>query len=487
MTADGHPAPGRILPPARTAVLLGLLVLVGFVIRIDALRNTAPAVPMLGDARAYHLLAQNLADGEGYIRPYEFDREQLRIKTAEYPPGLPVTLAVATRFGASSETSQRVLLCGVGALTVGLAGLIGRRLGGDGVGYLAALLAAVHPGLWNADVSLMAEPLASFMGAALVLGALAAVDRPSRLRWVALGVVAGLGCFVRSEFLLMGPALMAAVAWRTRPSADDGSGAWWALRRLALGIGVLVAVLVPWTVRNYLAFDTVVPLSNNSGSVAQGANCDAAYRGLYKGLWVTNVRLGGNDTDESRAGCFAGFEIATYPGTTGAPNEAEAAAELRSEGTAYLLDHKREVPGVMAARLGRTVGLYQFTQQRNFAFAEGRNPLWDGRGTRLFQLLSLVAVAGLVISQVRKTRTWERWLLVVPPLSVLVVVALTYGNPRFRAAAEPAVVVLAALGAFDIVAACIQRSAGVAGVGAAEVDALEGRDRGGVALIEEDR
>jgi hypothetical protein len=126
-----------ILPPVRTAALLGLLVLAAFVIRIDALRNSAPEVPVLGDAKAYHLLGENLAAGRGYIRPYEFADGQRRIKTAEYPPALPVTLAIATKLGAGSETSQRVLLCGVGALTVGLIGLIGRRLGGDGTGYLA--------------------------------------------------------------------------------------------------------------------------------------------------------------------------------------------------------------------------------------------------------------------------------------------------------------------------------------------------------------
>jgi len=113
---------------------------------------------------------------------------------------------------------------------------------------------------------------------------------------------------------------------------------------------------------------------------------------------------------------------------------------------------------VMAVRLGRTFGLYQFAQQRNFAGAEGRNPLWDGRGTRGFQLLALVGIVGLVISSIRKTRSWERWLLVVPPLAVVVIVAFTYGNPRFRAAAEPAVIVLAALGAFDIVGALQRRT-----------------------------
>lgn len=474
MTAELQPATRRIIPPARTAALLGLLVLVGFVIRIDALRNSAPDVPALGDARAYHLLAENLADGRGYIRPYEFASDGTEIKTAEYPPALPVVLAVATKAGASSETSQRLLLCGVGALTVGLVGLIGRRLGGDGVGYLAAFLAAVHPGLWNSDVSLMAEPLASFMGAALVLTALGVVNRPDRWRWAAFGAVAGLGCFVRSEFLLMGPALIAVVAWKT---AD----AWHPrLVRFGLGVGVLVLVLVPWTVRNLVAFDgQIVPLSNNSGSVAQGANCDAAYGGPFKGLWVTNVSLDGNDADAARAGCFAGFDLTDR-------NEAQAAAELRADGIGYLTDHKGQVPGVMAARLGRTFGLYQFQQQQNFAGAEGRNVLWDGRGTRGFQLLALVGIAGLVISSVRRTRSWERWLLVVPPAAVVVVVAFTYGNPRFRAAAEPAVVVLAALGAFDVVEALFGRSAGVAGVGAAEVDGLEGAERGLVPLVEED-
>ncbi|HWJ97388.1 MAG TPA: glycosyltransferase family 39 protein [Acidimicrobiales bacterium] len=474
MTAEVQPAPRRIIPPARTAALLGLLVLVGFVIRIDALRNSAPDVPVLGDARAYHLLAENLADGRGYIRPYEFAADGTEIKTAEYPPALPVVLAAATKAGASSETSQRLLLCGVGALTVGLVGLIGRRLGGDSAGYLAALLAAIHPGLWNSDVSLMAEPLASFTGAALVVAALWVVNRPDRWRWAAFGAVAGLGCFVRSEFLLMGPALMAVVAWKTAEAWRPRLG------RLALGVGVLVAVLVPWTVRNLVAFDgQLVPLSNNSGSVAQGANCGAAYSGPFKGLWVTNVSLDGNDADQSRAGCFAGFDLTD-------DDEAQAAARLRADGIGYLTDHKGQVPGVVAARLGRTFGLYQFEQQRNFAGAEGRNVLWDGRGTRSFQLLALVGIAGLVVSSVRRTRTWERWLLVVPPAAVVVIVAFTYGNPRFRAAAEPAVVVLAALGALDVVGAVVGRSAGVAGAGAAEVDGIEGAEGGLVPLVEED-
>jgi 4-amino-4-deoxy-L-arabinose transferase-like glycosyltransferase len=449
------PTGERTRPPLRVAVLLGLLVAVAFVIRIDALRNSAPPVPELGDARAYHLLGANLADGRGYIRPYEA-LDGVEIATAEYPPGLPLVLAGATLVGVEGTEGQRVLLCAVGALTVGLVGLVGRRLGGDGVGYGAAAVAAVHPALWNSDTTLMAEPLAAFAGAALVLGALGVADAPSRRNWALLGAAGGLACLVRSEFLLMAPMLMAVVAWHT--AADEGSAPARARLRPAaaqVGIGLLglLVLLAPWTARNLATFGSFVPLSNNSGSVARGANCDAAYRGEFRGLWVTDVALDGLDADERRAGCFSGFGI--RPGE----DEADAAARLRADGTAYARDHLDELPAVVAARLGRTLGLYRFEQQSNFAFAEGRNATWERRGTRGFQLMAVVGLAGLVAGAVRRDLPWRRWLLVVPVVAVLIVVAATYGNPRFRAAAEPAVVVLAVLAVGDAVAALRSRRA----------------------------
>ena len=452
MDPAAHPAPGTLIaptirPPARTAALLGLLVLVALVIRIDALRNVAPPVPEFGDARAYHLLGANLAEGRGMVRPYDLLLAGEEIPTAEYPPGLPVVLAVADTVGVDTTTGQRALLCVVGSLTVALIGLLARRLGGDGAGYLAALLAAVHPALWGADVTLMAEPLAAFFGAAVLLAAVAVADRPSPWRWGLLGAVAGLGCLVRSEFALVGPILVAALAWQVHRSATTGSGPvpWRpVLARAAMSLGVLVAVLVPWTIRNALAFDAFVPLSNNSGSVARGANCDAAYSGPFRGLWVTDVSLEGTGGADDRAGCFSGFPL-------DGQNEAVASSELRSDGMAYLRDHLGEVPGVVAARVGRTVGLYQFDQQANFAAAEGRDPAWERRGTRMFQVLVLLGAVGLVVSWRRRTLTFERLLLLVPPAVALVTVAVTYGNPRFRAVAEPAIVVLAALGVVDLV------------------------------------
>ena len=97
----------RIRPPARTAALLGLLVLVGFVVRIDALRNSAPAVPELGDATAYHLLAQHLADGEGYIRPYEFAIDGTTVQVTDADGDVDIVSRVEQfRFLGTGETYE---------------------------------------------------------------------------------------------------------------------------------------------------------------------------------------------------------------------------------------------------------------------------------------------------------------------------------------------------------------------------------------------
>lgn len=438
MTAgSGGALPRRILPGGRTAALIGLLVVVAFVIRVDQLRSTAspiPPPPAVSDAAAYRLLGSGLADGDGYVRPFDLQRAGIRVPTAEYPPGFPAMLATADVLGVSSETGQRSILALVGSLTVGLVGLIARRLGGDGAGLLAAALAAFHPALWSTDTSPLAEPLAAFLAMAVVLAALAVHDRPQLWRWLLLGALAGLGGLVRAEVLLVGALLIVAMACQLDGHRRHRLGA------AALGLGALLSVLAPWTARNWTVFDRFVPVSNNVGSVIRGANCDGAYRGRFRGLWVTNVSAVGGDEVDPGGRCFTGFDLSDQ-------NEAEAAAQLRSDGLRYASDHLGEVPGVVAARVGRTVGLYRFDQQVNFARFEGRTAKWDRWGTRLFQALALVAAGGALVPWRRRGL---RWVVAVPLVVVLATVAVTYGNFRFRAVADPAVVVLAALAVVDL-------------------------------------
>lgn len=439
MTAPRHAPSAGIWPTGRTAGLLGLIILAAVVIRVDVLRTTAPPIPpapAVSDAAAYRLLAANLADGRGYVRPFDLARTGEVVPTAEYPPGYPVLLAGADLVGIESETGQRLLLCLVGGVTVGLVGLVGRRLGGDGVGLGAAMVAAVHPSMWSTDTAPLAESLATALAMGVLLAALAVHDRPAPWRWVLLGAVAALGGMVRAEVLLVGLVAVGGLLLSQLPEQ----------RRRMVGAGALAllgvaAVIGPWTARNAVTFGQFVPLSNNAGSVLRGANCDGAYQGEFRGLWVTNVAdVGGDDVDPDGQ-CFTGFD------RSGGRNEAEAAALLRAEGLAYAGDHIGEVPGVVAARIGRTIGFYRFDQQVNFARFEGRAGSWDRAGTILFQVLSAVAVLGAIAPW--RGRTGPRWLLLVPVAAVLCTVAVTYGNLRFRAIADPAVVLAACLALAD--------------------------------------
>ncbi len=423
-------------PPRGSArrfwMLLVLIVLGGLALRVDYMRNVAPPVPALGDAHAYHVLGDNLAHGRGYIRPYDFERLGGRIPTAEYPPVFPGLLAAAASMGLDSVDQQRLVMCLLGSATILLVGLAGRRLAGPTVGLLAAAIAAIHPMLFQADAALMPETLAALAGAAVVLLALRARGSLATGRWVALGAVIGVSILARAEAVALLPLLVVPLAWRLR-GAD-------LRRRVGLGgaaIAVAVVVVVPWTIRNALTFHAFVPVSNNVGSVARGANCELAYGGQFKGLWVTSVGdANGLSSVDPQARCFAGFPIRR------GVDEAAAAASLRTKGVRYALDHAGSVPGVMLARLGRTFGVYRYQQQTAFESLEGRNVNWERRGTRLFQLLAVLAVGGAVVLMRRKRPVWPLAAMVV---AVVVTTMATYGNQRFRASAEPAVILLAAV------------------------------------------
>jgi hypothetical protein len=387
---------------------VALAVRIAFVLVVD------PTVPEVGDASAYHLLADNLADGRGYIRPFDLLLKERTLVTAEYPPLHPALVAVADLLGVDGVRGQRLALGLVGTATVVLVGLIGRRIGGTAVGLTAAALAAVYPMLFLSDATLMPETLFAFLVALALLLALRAIEAPSRGRVAALGAVVGLAALTRSEGLLLVPLLVLPVAFR-------GGDIRRRLVSAAVAVAAVGAVVLPWSVRNYVRFDDVVPVSNNLGSMVDGANCDKAYGGDQKGLWLYE--------------CFGGFDLETQ-------GENAAAAFHRRRGTAYVRAHASEVPGVAAVRWLRTFGLYEPRQQAAFESFEGRPFRWQLAGTRMWWALAALAVAGAVLL---RRRRGPLWLLGSTVLVASITAVITYGNQRFRIAAEPAVLVLAAM------------------------------------------
>jgi 4-amino-4-deoxy-L-arabinose transferase-like glycosyltransferase len=104
-----------------------------------------------------------------------------------------------------------------------------------------------------------------------ILALLAAVDlalasrqRPSSRRWLALGLVLGLGALLRQTLLLFAPALLAWAAWR-----HNGPAAW---RGALLSAAAVAVVVAPWTAYNWVTFDDFLLLNSNAGFFLYSSN-----------------------------------------------------------------------------------------------------------------------------------------------------------------------------------------------------------------------
>jgi CHASE2 domain-containing sensor protein len=104
--------------------------------------------------------------------------------------------------------------------------------------------------------------------------------------------------------------------------------------------------------------------------------------------------------------------------------------------------HLGSLPKVAAVRVLRTWGLYSPGQQVSFESLEGRPRAWQMRGTVMYWFLAPLAIVGAVMLRRRKRLIAP---LVATAVTVTIGAALTYGQQRFRIAAEPAILVLAAV------------------------------------------
>ena len=387
-----------------------------------------PRVELGPDAIWYALQADIIADGKGYLDPARYFGSGVGVATASFPPLWPSVLAVVNKIGADSERAYELTGAAVGTGTVVLTGLLGRRVLSPKGGLVAAALVAASPFLIAADGSLMSDSLFVMLITAAVLLAYAASGNPTPTRWLALGTVMGIAALARSDALVLGPLLIGAVAWRVRAAS-------WA-RRIAFGllaIAAMVVVLVPWTVRNFNAFDDTVVVSNNSGSLLEGANCSATYAGKELGRW---------DLDCLR---FVG-----QPGLS----EAESARKARDHGIRYARDHLGRLPLVASVRALRVWGLYDPIRQSRADAVESRHEGWQVLGWAYSVALLPFAVAGGLLLR-RRGQDLAPMLAVIFGVTLLAV--LSWGNQRFGLPAEPVVLVLAVAGLQAAAAALARR------------------------------
>jgi 4-amino-4-deoxy-L-arabinose transferase-like glycosyltransferase len=391
----------------------------GFAIRVVN-ASVLPKTPFVSDPAFYHLQANLLAKGHGFDDPFAWLLRGRLVPSAVHPPLFPLVLSIVSRFGGTTLFAHRVAAGGIGVVTIVAVAFLARELAGPVVGMIAALFAAVYPGLWGLEGSLMSESLAvALVAVALVLSI--RFMRYPRLRFVVLlAVVIGLASLTRPETIVLLPVLALPLVWRRRTLATR--------RRAVFCLVVVVAagaVLAPWLARNLTRFSRPVYFSTNGDEVIAVANCRATYYDpRFLGYWFV--------------GCVGP--------SSEAPDDAARSAIDRRRGLKYLTNHASRFAGsVVWARLGRTFDVYRPFENARYSAGEGRRQDVAKAGLFVYWLSIPFALIGFAWLW-RRRRREELFVLLTPFFVAVVTTLYAYGAERFRAIAEPSLIVLATIG-----------------------------------------
>jgi 4-amino-4-deoxy-L-arabinose transferase-like glycosyltransferase len=388
---------------------LAVVVACGALLRIIRLATKWNHPLLLNDSLYYAAQAQQLAHGV-WFREVFVDQPG-----AEHGP-LTSTLMAFVSWGSDPFNRQRIVTVVCGVATVAIIGLVARRVAGNRAGLIAAAIAAIYPNLWISDGLVMSESVSCLLIALSLWAILVWADKPTLRAAALVGVAIGLGTLARSEVVLFVPSA-AAVMWIVgRRSCVPRP---WT--QVLAAIGVTVALLLPWTIFNVVRFEKPVFLTTNEGGALLGANCDDTYFGPAQGGWsllcLVNDPGNGSDNDTSTR-----------------------TARQRHEALTYVGNHLSTVPRVELQRVGRTLDLFALRDMVRGDVGEERERWASWAGIAAFWMLAPLAAVGAFL-----TRRRDRAVLLIPVMIALVTTVAIYGGHRIRSAAEPAIVILAAI------------------------------------------
>jgi 4-amino-4-deoxy-L-arabinose transferase-like glycosyltransferase len=157
---------------------------------------------------------------------------------------------------------------------------IGRRVIGPRTGLVGAAIATLNPYLIWHDVHVNREIVDQVCAAALVLLTLLVAERPTRVRALSLGAVAGLSLLGNSRLVFIPILCVVYLAFRLPR-----------VRATALISGLVLAgaavVVAPWLIRNKL--DVGCWAITTDGRAMWKANNPRTYGLLSSGQWIDNV------------------------------------------------------------------------------------------------------------------------------------------------------------------------------------------------------
>jgi 4-amino-4-deoxy-L-arabinose transferase-like glycosyltransferase len=408
--------------------LAGLAVRVAYILlfRHSVIHGTLPSGQPLstrvwGDGYVYHEQANLLVDGKGLIAPLPYYIDHVRQQAADHPPLYVLYLAIYSALGLRGDLTHMLVSAPLGAMSALTFGLLGRRIWSPRAGIVAAVIGAFNPSIIHFPGFVLSETLTIPLMAALGLWLYRFWDAPTWRNAAGTGVWCGLAVLSHPDSALM-------VVFAIVPAVFLVKALQLRARLVALvAAGITCGALVlPWVGFNLARYEKPVYLSVGADySMAQGS-CDETYYGELIGFfWLRCMgeRLEGTD-------------LALKDQSLGAEH-------LRHETFAYIRDHLRRTPIVVAARIGRVLGVFRPIQQANLeSFIEGRERWLTNLAVVSWYPLALASIAGAFLVRRRGRPIFP---LVAMVVSVLIGTALTLAVLRYRAGAEPAIAALAAV------------------------------------------
>lgn len=254
-----------------------IIILVAVLLRVAAafyLGDQVVNLPGTQDQVSYDMLAQQVRSGHGFtVAEAWWPATRAGEPTAHWSYMYTLYLtAVYGLFGHHPLIARLIQAVLTGILMPWLAFRLGRRYFGSTTGLMAAGLTAVYIYFVYYSATLMTETfyIIAILWTLDVAGQLGQAPEISssegsthRIEWLTLGLALAITVLLRQVFVLFIPVLFAWLLWRSyRHNARPVS---FMIGTLVGATAVLILSIVPWTIRNYHAFDDFVLLNTNAG------------------------------------------------------------------------------------------------------------------------------------------------------------------------------------------------------------------------------
>lgn len=433
--------PGRY--GRRTLVALAVIAALGLGLRAYAVVH--PVANPADDSHAYYGLAKALYEEGSYGGPEFRD-------SSDWSPGAPLLYAASFYLtGGAREGTARIVEALLGTAAILVVFALGVRLAGGGrrgpgpisplarwTGLLAALAVAVYPAFIHSTGELMSEPPAILTLPAAVLAFLWAGEQERWWAWLVPGFLFGLTAMFRPEYLFVAAVFVVLAAirvWSGRGPRPALAGA------AALLIALLVAI-VPWTIRNLVVLERLVPISTGSGKalyVGTFYPADGEYQRVkailyhrYTGKTLAPDSEALNEVDPTPLFDRVANEYKAAHGEPDLPRDSALGKLGKENFSTFLGGDPLGYLGMTARKVGRI-------------WSSGVGEAMSSAPGRVVQLLVVFAgLAGFVLLGVRR-RWWELAALATPIVIVTAVGAISLAAPRRNEVLMTLVFPLAAL------------------------------------------